>query len=78
MEIGRSDERSTRLVSKRGIKKMRSISGMLQGDPIGISSKLTPEAANAATGPVSGAGAFALTLRNSSNPSDFVSGQRPR
>jgi len=57
---------------------MRSISGLLQGDPIGISSKLTPEAAKAAIGSVSGADAYALTLRNSSNPSDFVSGQRPR
>jgi|GEM_PF-2379442 len=57
---------------------MRSISGLLQGNPIGISGKLTPEKAKAATGPVSGADAYVLTLRNSSNPSDFVSGQRPR
>ena len=57
---------------------MRSISGLLLGDPIGISSKLTPEVAKVAIGPVSGADAYVLTLRNSSNPSDFVSGQRPR
>jgi len=56
---------------------MRSISGLLQGDPIGISSKLTLEMAKTAIGSVSGADAYALTLRNSSNPSDFVSGQRP-
>ena len=57
---------------------MRSISGLLQGDPIGISSKLKPEMAKAAIGSASEADAYVLTLRKSSNPSDFVSGQRPR
>jgi hypothetical protein len=53
---------------------MRSISGLLRGDSIWVSSKLTPDAAKAAIV----ADAYVLTLRNSSNPSDFVSGQRPK
>lgn len=57
---------------------MKSIPGLPQGDLIGISSKLTPYAAEAVIGSVSGAGAYVLTLRNSSNLSGFVSGQRPR
>jgi hypothetical protein len=57
---------------------MRSISGLLRGDLIWVSSKLTPDAAKAAIGAFSGADAYVLTLRNSSTPSDFISGQRPR
>jgi hypothetical protein len=57
---------------------MRSIPGLLQGDHIRISSKLMPDVAKAAISLLSGADAYVLTLRDSSNPSDFVSGQRPR
>jgi hypothetical protein len=56
---------------------MRSISGLLRGDPIWVSIKLTPDAANAAIGAVRRADAYVLTLRNYPNPSDFISGQRP-
>lgn len=57
---------------------MKSIPGLLRGDSIWVSSKLTPDAAKAAIVAVIGADAHVLTLRNSSNPSYFVSGQRPR
>jgi hypothetical protein len=57
---------------------MRSIPGMLQGDLIQISNKLTPDVDKATISLLSGACAYVLTLRNSSNSSDFVSGQRPR
>ena len=57
---------------------MRSIPGMLQGDLIRISSKLRPDVAKATISLLSGADAYVLTLRDSSNSSDFVSGQRPR
>jgi hypothetical protein len=56
---------------------MRSISGLLQGDLIRISSKLTPDVSKVAISSLSGADAYVLTLRKSSNSSDFVSGQRP-
>jgi hypothetical protein len=57
---------------------MRSIPGMLQGDLIQISNKLTPDVDKTTISLLSGACAYVLTLRNSSNSSDFVSGQRPR
>jgi len=57
---------------------MRSIPGLLQGDLIRISSKLTPDVAKATISLLRGADAYVLTLRNSSNSSYFVSGQRPR
>jgi hypothetical protein len=55
---------------------MRSIPGLLQGYLIRISSKLTPDVAKVTISLLSGADAYVLTLRNSSNSSDFVSGQR--
>jgi hypothetical protein len=62
---------------QRGIIEMRSIPGMLQGDLIQISSKLTPDVANATISLLSIAVAYVLTLRISSNSNDFVSGHRP-
>ena len=56
---------------------MRSIPGLLQGDLIRISSKLTPDVAKATISLLRGADAYVLTLRNSSNSNDFVSGQCP-
>ncbi len=77
MEIGRV-MKNPPISSPKRDKKMRSISGLLQGDPMGISGNLTPGVAKEAIRPASRADAYVLTLRNSSNPSDFVSGQRPR
>jgi hypothetical protein len=68
MEINRSDKTPAFHLQKRD--KMRSISGLLQANPIRSSNNPTIEEATQADARV-------LMLRNSSNPSDFVSGYRP-
>jgi len=58
--------------------EMRSISGFQNGDPMRISKKLKPDASNVAISLASQTDSHGLTIRNSSETSDFVSRQRPQ